>query len=292
MVRAARSLIQSERVLKCIITNRRQKRRDHYIPQSYLRGFVDPSRQSLARPLWHFDVANQTWSERSPREIGYRFGFYDYDGDPANVESADETFASLEQTFPRVRARLIADDFENWTAFLDFLLCYLQMMRARSLSFIADVQKAGENLRGVVVKEVLPDGKSVKVDSLTPAPLPATFIRNWTIGQMREEIHKGPGWASDFNWALRYSDSPEDPFIVGDGPVVVASSSPTLDEGMREKEALLFFPLCWQACLIGSRQFFETQTDRSVPEDTRKVRRMFKDTAQLFLASPQKLADL
>ncbi|MHB8526625.1 MAG: DUF4238 domain-containing protein [Candidatus Acidiferrales bacterium] len=273
------------------MANRRKNRRDHYLPQSYLRGFIEPSRNVLARPLWHFDVPNATWSERSPREISYRFGFYDHAGDPVGVKTADETFASLEQTFPRVRAQLIEDNFENWTDFRDFLLCYLQMMRARSLSFIADVRKAGASLRGLVIKEVLPDGRSVKVDSLTPSPLPADFITNWTIGQMTEEIHKGSGWAAEFNWALRYTDSAEDPFIVGDGPIVFRTPSPTIAEGMHHLETLLFFPLCWQACLIGSRQFFEIETDRFVHEDMYQVRRIYKETAELFLVSPQRLKD-
>ena len=276
-------------MLEWAITHRRKNRRDHYLPQSYLKGFIDPLRQNLPRPVWHFDIATQKWSERSPREFGYRYGFYDYSGDPASIKSADETFASLEQTFPRVRAQLIADNFENWTDFRDFLLCYLQMMRARSLSFMAEMRKTGENLRGLVIKEVLPYGKSVKVDSLTPTRLPANFITNWTIGQMTEEIDKGEGWANEFNWALRYADSVEDPFVVGDGPVVFSTPSSTVADGWHNPESLLFFPLCWQACLIGSRKFFEIETSRFAKEDMHTIRQIYRDTTEIFLVSPQRL---
>ena len=279
-------------VLKCGINQRRKNRRDHYLPQSYLRGFIDPSRQNLPRPLWHFDIANNTWSERSPREIGYRFGCYDHAGDPIGVETADETFASLENLFPRVRDQLIADNFQGWGGYRDFLLCYLQMMRARSLLFLAETHKAAENLRGLVIKEVSPDGKSVKVESHTPSPVSAVFARNWTLAQMREEIHKGTGWLQGFNWALRYTDSPADPFIVGDGPVVFSTPRSTLAEGMQDPESLLFFPLCWRACLIGSRQFFEAETGRFPHEDMLKLRGIYRDTTEIFLVAPRKLEHL
>ncbi len=269
-----------------------KNRRDHYLPQGYLKGFIDPSRQHLARPLWHFDIQNRAWSERSPREIGYRFGFYDYAGDATPTETADDTFTEYESLFPRVRAQLVADNFENWTAYRDFLLGYAQMMRARSLSFIAKMQEAGRNLRGVVITEVSPDRRSLKVESMTPSPLPPGFVRNWTITQMREEINKGANWFSEFNWALRYSDSPTDPFIVGDGPVVFCTPRSTIAEGMHDPETLIFFPLCWQASLIGSRQFFEIETGPFEHEDMCKVRRIYMDTNELFLVSPRKLEGL
>jgi len=31
-------------------------RRDHYLPQGYLRGFIDPARRDEAQPLWLLDV--------------------------------------------------------------------------------------------------------------------------------------------------------------------------------------------------------------------------------------------
>lgn len=236
------------------------------------------------------DIPSNAWSERSAREIGYRLGFYDYAADP-HVETADEAFAPFENLFARVRAQLIAGNFKKWTEFRDFLLAYLQMMRARSLLFMTQIQKTGENLRGVVIKEISADRRSVKLGSVTPSPLPATFVKNWSLAQMREEIHRGPAWLEGFNWALRYTDSPADPFIVGDGPVVFSTPQPTITLGMQDPETLLFFPLCWQACLIGSRQFFEIETDRFAHEDMCKVRRIYKDTAELFLVAPRKLED-
>jgi len=98
-------------------------RRDHYIPRGYLRGFIAPARMNHQRPLWQFDIPNRVWSQRSPREVGYRYGFYDYAKGTVGLEAADRTFVEMEKTFPKVRDALISSDFENWKEdFLEFLL--------------------------------------------------------------------------------------------------------------------------------------------------------------------------
>src|SRR6266576_5126514 len=51
---------------------KKRNRRDHYVPQSYLRGFIDPLRLNSHQPPWHFDVHQNVWSERGTREIRYR----------------------------------------------------------------------------------------------------------------------------------------------------------------------------------------------------------------------------
>ena len=114
-------------------------------------------------------------------------------------------------------------------------------MRARSLLFFEQKIIEGKNLRAWVIQEVNPDGKSVRVRSMTPEPLPTQFIRNWTITQMREEIKKGAAWLNDFNWCLRYCQSAADPFVISEIPVMAAGPSPGLEEALRSPETLLFF---------------------------------------------------
>jgi hypothetical protein len=264
-------------------------RRDHYLPRSYLCGFIDPERTNYRQPLWHFDIPNGVWSERSPREVGYRHGFYDYATSEIVSETADNAFAQLENAFPAIRRELISKKFENWRDHRDFLLRYIQMMRARSLLFFDHQQVDGKNLRAWTIEEISPDRRSVTVRSMTPEPLPDTFIRNWTITQMRTEIQKGAAWLNDFNWALRYCDSPAAPFVISETPFVSEGRHADLADALRDTETLLFFPLCWQACLIGSRQFFYVETDRFGDEDMRKARRMYRESAKLFLLSPRQL---
>ena len=265
-------------------------RRDHYIPQGYLKGFIDPARKDLAQPLWYFDKPNGVWSQRSPKEVGYRYGFYDYTVVEMGVETADMAFAELENRFPKIRKELVQEDFKPWKDHLGFLLRYIQMMRARSLLFFENQQKDGRNLRAWVVEEVSTDRMSVRVRSMTPEPLPEPFIKNWTITNMRDEIAKGAAWLTEFNWALRYCDSISNPFVATEQPLF--SEGPphkNLADAIRDPETLLFFPLCWQACLIGSRQFFDRETDSFGDQDMRRYARVSGERAELFVISPSRL---
>ena len=155
------------------------------------------------RPLWHFDVPKGVWSERSPREVAYRVGFYDFATAGVGLESADSTFAELERTFPAVRRKLILENFENWKDHRDFLLRYIQMIRARGLLYFDHKQTEGRNLRALVIEEISPDRRSVKVRSIVPEPLSEASIKNRTLAEMRTEIKRGAAWLNDFNWTLR-----------------------------------------------------------------------------------------
>jgi len=265
-------------------------RRDHYIPQGYLKGFIDPRRKDVPRPLWHFDKCNGVWSQRSPREVGYRYGFYDYTVAQMGAETADTAFTELENGFPRFRKELVRKDFRPWKDHLHFLLRYIQMMRARSLLFFENQQKDGRNLRAFIVEEVSADRTSVRVRSMTPEPLPDSFIKNWTITNMRNEIAKGAAWLTEFNWALRYCDSPVMPFVATEQPLFLeCPPHDNLADAVRDPESLLFFPLCWQACLVGSRQFFDRETDKFGDHDMRRFVTVCKTRAELFVISPSRL---
>lgn len=267
----------------------KKNRRDHYLPQGYLRGFIDPARLNHQQPLWYFDVPNNSWSERSSREIGYRHGFYDYFMAETGVGTADDSFAELENTYPKVRSELIAKKFLNWKDHLSLLLRYMQMLRARSLLFFDQMQIEGQNLRAWVVEEVSPDRKSIKVRSTTPERLPPEFIRNWTITQMRAQIQQGETWLNDFNWALRYCESSAEPFVISEVPLMAFGPPGDFAEMLRNPETLLFFPLCWQACLLGSRKFFEEETGGFGQQDMRTACRMYREKASLFIISPQQV---
>jgi hypothetical protein len=266
-----------------------KNRRDHYLPQGYLRGFIDPTRQNHARPLWHLDIPTGAWAEKSPREVGYRHGFYDYLTHEVGVETADSVFAELERKFPLIREDLISRDFQNWKDQLDFLLRYAQMMRARSLLFFDKFKEQGKYLRVWTVEEVSPDRRSVRVRSMTPEPLSDAGIKNWTITNMCDEIRKGAAWLRDFNWCLRYSDSPAMPFIISEIPFIASGPQAEVGPGLQDPDTLLLFPLCWRACLIGSRQFFEKEMDRFPMEDMRRAQKIYQESANIFVLSPRQL---
>jgi len=130
---------------------------------------------------------------------------------------------------------------------------------------------------------------SISCCFMTPEPLPEAFIKNWTITNMRNEIAKGAAWLTDFNWALRTCDSPALPFVVSELPFMASGPRADLADAMRDAETLLFFPLCWQACLTGSRQVFHVENDRFGAGDMRRFAKMYRDSAKLFVISPSRL---
>jgi hypothetical protein len=270
-------------------------RRDHYLPQGYLRGFIDPAREDEEQPLWLLDARYNKWYPRATKQVAHGEGFYDYAGNSPeleDLETADEAFSELENGFPGIRDKLIANEFHNWKHHRKFLFRFMQMLRARSPLFFEQLQVEGRALKTLTVKEVL-DNKTITVDSLEPKPPSDVFIKNRTIHLMKEEIKKGGDWLWNFDWALRYTDSINNPFVMTEAPFLVVGDQPgEIRQNINHTESLVYFPICWQACLFGSRRRFDKKTDRLGPEDMKVLRRQYRSFAKQFLASPTKLDDI
>lgn len=159
-------------------------RRDHYLPQGYLRGFIDPARDNEEKPLWKLDIVSKQWANRSTKAVGFVNGLYDYAGAPEleSLPSADETFSKLENEFPIVREKLLSlrkRAFRNWTKHLDSLLRYMDMLRARSPLYFAQKEAEGKAMLTWTVAKV--DGNKITLTSIEPSPPPAAVIKNRTI---------------------------------------------------------------------------------------------------------------
>jgi hypothetical protein len=269
---------------------KKTKRRDHYIPQGYLRGFISPSREKHPRPLWCLEVPTNTWSPRSPKEVGHRRGFYDYVGvgSMLEAETADSAFLRLENDYPVIRRKMVSEGFANWTDHLEFLLSFMQMMRARSTLFREQRIAEGKTLLHYEIEGVYPDRNAIKLKSMTPTPVSPAFIKNRAITEMKEEIQKGAAWLKDFDWALRFSDSVTDPFIISEVPFIVEGPPGGVKYAVEHPDSLLMFPLCWQACLFGSRKRFDVKTQKFDAEDMRTMRRKYRAGAEIFVLSPVK----
>jgi hypothetical protein len=274
-------------------------RRDHYLPQGYLRGFIDPAREYEPQPLWKLDIASKQWAERSTKQVGHIAGFYDYAGEGPELESlpsSDEAFSKLENEFPVVRERLLSlkkKAFRNWTKHLPFLLRYMDMLRARSPLYFTQKEAEWKSTPTWTVEKVI-DANTIKLVSMEPSPPSNVFIKNRTIFQMREEIQKSGAWLWELNWALRYTESVSQPFVITETPFVADEVPPGLSgaEALQHPNTLLYFPVCWQVCLFGSRQRFDRGTDKLDSQDMRVARRKYRSFAQVFLISPAKLDDV
>jgi hypothetical protein len=267
---------------------KKTKRKDHYIPQGYLRGFIDPSREKHPRPLWRLEIPTNTWSARSPKEVGHRRRFYDYVGvgTMLETETADSAFLRMENDYPLIRREMVSSGFARWTEHLEFLLGFMQMMRARSTLFREQRVAEGKTLLHYEIEEVYPDRNAIKLKSMTPTPVSPAFIKNRAITEMREEIQKGAAWLKDFDWALRYSDSITDPFVISEVPFIVEGPPGGVKYAVEHPDSLLMFPLCWQACLFGSRKHFDVQTQKFGLDDMRTMRKKYRAGAEAFMLSP------
>jgi hypothetical protein len=237
------------------------------------------------------------WSERSTKQVGHIKGFYDYAGTGQDLEplpSADDTFLRLENEFPIVREKLLSlakKGFRNWKKHLPFLLRYMNMLRARSPLYFAQKGVEGKSIPTWTVQSV--DGDKITLTSMEPSPPPAAFIKNRTITHMREEIQNSGAFFWDLNWALRYCESVAEPFVTSE-TAFLAEIPPGVPEtqAFQHQDTLLYFPVCWQVCLFGSRQRFDLGTDKLASHDMRVVRRKYRVYAQDFLLSPTKLDDI
>lgn len=267
------------------------KRRDHYIPRGYLRGFVDPAREGYPRPLWCFDIAHNKWKSCSPKEVGHRKGFYDYVGvgKALEQESADDAFIRLENDYPNACREILANGFARWSEHEELFLSFMQMMRARSLLFREQKKEAGKNLLAWEIEEVYHDRNALKLKSMAPSPVSSTFVRNRAITEMRQEIEKGAAWLNDFNWTLRYVDSVKDPCIISEVPFIAMGPTANIEEAIKHPETKLIFPLCWQACLIGRLQPFDLKTDKFASGELQGIRQAYRETAKLFVLSPTQI---
>ncbi len=265
-------------------------RKDHYVPQGYLRGFIDPARSQCNRPLWQLDLVSNVWTEKSPSEVGWERGFYDYAGEASGLEHPDVTFAKLEREFPVIRDRMLERHFKKWVKQKAFMLSFMQMMRARSPLFFQQQETQNRNLRGATVTGVGP-GNQITVDSLELRPLPEAFVRNLAISRMRQEIQKGPDWMSNFQWCLRYTNTPEDPFVTGQHPLLIEGPAPDLVSALQHPETLIFFPICWQACLVGSLRRFDVGTEQADPALLAHARGLYKRSLEGYVISPHPLSD-
>ena len=69
-----------------------------------------------------------------------------------------------------------------------------------------------------------------------------------------------------------------------------AAGQAGLEQALHDLETLIFFPLCWQACLIGSPAKFETDTDAFLPADLNRLQRLYLKSDCRFVYAPLRVA--
>ena len=228
-------------------------------------------------------------------QIGFDWGFYDYADRTDNPDAAkpDLAFGRFEREYPLVRDELAANDFRDWLRHKAFLLDFMQMLFTRSPLGMEQYATDARNMRVSTIVSVGEDRRALTVDSLEGRPLTEHEVRNFAVSKMLQDIRAGAERMAHFDWCLRYADEEKEGYCTTDQAVFVEGPpQPVPEEGrvtedmLRHPEAVIFFPLSWQACLFGSSRRFDKVYDRTLPQDVATLRSKQKQYASRFVVSP------
>ena len=167
----------------------------------------------------------------------------------------------------------------------------MNMIKARSPLFFSQAEEDLRRGTYARVKSVDRVNNRITYEPITSTAEIETFIRNRTITLMREQINSGPSWMNEFHWCLRYTTSPISPVVTADQPFVSDGPRNHPPHGLNDADTLIYFPLCWQACLIGSVRRFDIKIDAFVPETLCGIRQRFRINSRQFLISPQPITE-
>jgi hypothetical protein len=228
-------------------------RRDHIVPQGFLRGFLAPSQHPKLGRLQVYELPTGPWQERTTEEVCYKVGFYDY-SDPTSADAtADEAFHDLENKITPIREGIREAKYLNWERHRDDLVAFFQMLRARSVLFRAQVsaeqKSAGSYLQ---IKEWI-SGTTFRYEERKWADTPnfKDLLKNKSITDARSQIAKGSGdWAA-LSWTLGVTDIGM-PFVTSDVPVVMSGRGPDWKRELDQGTFWIGVPFGWDVCLIGT----------------------------------------
>jgi hypothetical protein len=272
-----------------------RNRRDHILPQGYLDGFTSP--HGL---LQVFDIKERRWFPAKPAKVAAIRGFYDYSEDANPDETADQAFQEFENKFPNLRRELIASNFANWRSHLDFLIRYVNMFRVRSELFREHVLQALEQTPPMVVDQVLetkphPTDPARVMQNVSVKPMEQTgearksVFTNLSISKMRADMREVPKFFFDFEWSLRYTKDQTKPVITADDAIRFEGPELRAGEPLTNSDIRLYFPLCWQACLIASPGKLLPYTKSYSPSRLGELRGKYLASLCRFSYSPVKL---
>lgn len=273
-----------------------RNRKDHYVPQSYLKGFVDEvARGKNDRPLWCLNKWRNQWERKSPKQICHVVGMYDFSNDAIAAEHADVTFKQMEDRFRDVREGFLRNDFADWKKDLDFLLNYMQMIRVRSPQYFVDQGRALKDSQIAIITSV--DHIENKVTHDGFRRLTEAEAHDHTLAKMREEFRKGSDWMLDFHWQIRTTFDAQNPVVTSEQPLFVKGEKTLTEremtwEVLKDERSEVWFPLCWQAAIVGRIQPFDADTTPFDESTLRELRHIVTEMSPQYVISPQVIEGL
>jgi hypothetical protein len=267
-----------------------RNRKDHYVPQGYLRGFIDPARAANDRPLWCLNKWRNQWERKSPKQICHVIGMYDFSNDAITAEHADQTFKRMEDEFPALRDNLLQSKFVGWQDCLDFLLPYMQMIRVRSPQFFVEQGSALANSTVATITSV--DHVENKITYKNPRRLSEDEVHDFTLTKMREEFNKGSAWMASFHWQIRTTFNPFNPVVASEEPLFVKGVKTQTERAMTmdiltDDGSEVWFPVCWQAAIVGRVRPFDSDLVPFEQAALNELRHIIAEMSPQYVISPQ-----
>ncbi len=220
---------------------------------------------------------------------------YDFSNDAIEAEHADVTFKKMEDQFPSVLGSIKATDFAEWKEHFDFLLTYMQMIRVRSPQFFVE---QGQELAAATVATITSvDHTENKLTYDNVRRLSEAEVHDFTLAKMREEFKKGATWMAEFHWQIRTTFDPQNPVTTSEAPLFVKGVKANPERAMTmeiltDTGSEVWFPLCWQAALVGRTQPFDSDRVSFGREDLKELRHIIAEMAPQYLISPQIVDDV
>lgn len=253
-----------------------QKRKHHYIPQFYLKKFTDPRFRLPEEPyIWFFEKGMTESKRKSPPNIAFEVGFYDFHVDKDLItQEVENNLAELEYaaslilkkvekgSLPTIQEKQIFSEF-IWT---------MQMrntfQRTNQNKVIEDIHRLAlkiaaehpEYIKRSLVSsgespEDITDERIEKIISLIISDnYDVKIPQEYSIMNMIENAQQMSMIISKMSWTLLKSDE-QILFVTSDNPVVL--SDPTNESrlygpGFLSKKVEMTFPLTPKLCLLAS----------------------------------------
>jgi len=77
--------------------------------------------------------------------------------------------------------------------------------------------------------------------------------------------------------------------IIVEGRYPNSNDAPVLEDALKDHSTIIWFPLCWQACLVGAVDRFDEGTAEAPASLISDVRGMFRRPSQGYVIAPRKI---
>ena len=118
-----------------------------------------------------------------------------------------------------------------------------------------------------------------------------TAYTDLSISKTRSDMMAVPPWFYKFEWSLRFTTDIDNPVITADDAIRFEGVSPSQERALGHFCTRLYFPLCWQACLIGGPDTLLPNTKAYSRSRLSELRGKYLRSECRFAYSPLEVGD-